>query len=747
MPKVSIIIPVYNVEKYLRECLDSALGQTLKDIEVICVNDCSTDGSLEILREYASKDDRLKIIDFSENQGPSITRNTALDVAKGDYIMFLDSDDWLELSACEEAYNQIHKNGNDFVFFDCREYLQKAKKFIAGDKLDVLRRYAHDPNLRLQDIKTPFISGCQIWFKIYRKSFLNENNIRFPSEHFGEDCVFFIKTLACCKSMSVLDKQLYNYRVFDKSLTTVSAVKYLDDLFTTKEKALDIVLKFKHKEALLKIFIPYCVNSTLYWYKCWSKQNFRVRKTIYNKTRVLFKSLDEVYGLENYKDFINYKVASSFLKYSWERRLIRESFKSIVSYSDDGRNHKVLTVLGAKLKLRIKSFDVEYQSCSKKYAKHIKRIKQVAKTRKIRVGFYVNDVRWKCQNLYDWMEKSEHFEPFMIVSRTIKALKYESQNEQELNELYSFFVDKGMKTYLAYDFSTETAIPLDTFEPDIIFYSRQWGVDNNHAIHITSEHSLTCYVPYFISNSPADFESESRFYNTLWRYYVINEDLKDEYSKTMSNKGKNLKVVGHPCIDGYLKEETLEKKYTIYAPHWSLHSKNLNYATFEWNGKYILEYAKQHPEMNWVFKPHPVLKIRLLECGIMSEQEIEDYYNEWAKIGIKYEGPEYLQLFKESKVLITDCGSFLAEYMPTKNPVILLRSANATPYNFLAQKVTKYYYHAHNLDDVKVLFEEVLVKGLDKNREKRLEMLDNLKLVTDATQNIIADFNKEFDLV
>ena len=115
MPKVSVIIPVYNVEKYLHQCLDSVANQTLKDIEIICVNDCSKDNSLDILNEYAKKDSRIKIINFEENKGPGVARNAALDIAQGEYIMFLDPDDWYELNACETAYNQIVENNNDIV--------------------------------------------------------------------------------------------------------------------------------------------------------------------------------------------------------------------------------------------------------------------------------------------------------------------------------------------------------------------------------------------------------------------------------------------------------------------------------------------------------------------------------------------------------------------------------------------------------------------------------------------------------
>ena len=102
---ISIVVPVYNVEKYLPKCLDSLIGQTYQDIEIICVNDGSTDGSLEILEQYATKDPRIIVIS-QENQGPSETRNKGVDIAKGEWMMFVDSDDWLELSCCEQIMSQ-----------------------------------------------------------------------------------------------------------------------------------------------------------------------------------------------------------------------------------------------------------------------------------------------------------------------------------------------------------------------------------------------------------------------------------------------------------------------------------------------------------------------------------------------------------------------------------------------------------------------------------------------------------------
>ena len=129
---ISVIIPVYNVEKYLSQCLDSVINQTYKNLEIICVDDSSTDNSLEILKEYAQKDTRIKIIKNEKNLGLGLTRNEGVKVAKGEYIHFLDSDDWMNLNAYEKLFDTVKKiNFPDvitFSYFSHNQITGKIKK-------------------------------------------------------------------------------------------------------------------------------------------------------------------------------------------------------------------------------------------------------------------------------------------------------------------------------------------------------------------------------------------------------------------------------------------------------------------------------------------------------------------------------------------------------------------------------------------------------------------------------------------
>lgn len=740
-PKVSVIVAVYNVENYLVQCLDSVVNQTLKDIEIICMDDCSTDSSLEILKEYRKKDSRIKLLEFGENVGQGKTRNVALDIAKGEYIMFLDGDDWLELTACEKAYEHIKANNNDFAYFNMFDYFEnKDVKHVNTRRLRHFTNFSSSQNIRLYEYDDWFITTGEPWYKIYKRDFLNNNNIRFSNLRICEDVPFYIKVIVCAETVSVLNLPLYNYRIRDNSCGTTCVYNW-KDLFSARKESYNYIIKSSHSEKFLKVFLPYCINTLLYWYDRFSRIDSSISKDFYIELRKYFMEFDNEYNIEEFRKKINYPKFKRILKYNWSTKCFMDFIHLIFSITNT-KKHKVITFFGIKLKIKRFSMNKQYKNLCKKYKKTIKRLQQESKNRKIRVAFYVNDTRWKCQNLYDLMSKDDHYEPFIIVGKhSTGPHKYEQQSESELKQIYEDYKSKGMNVELAYH-DENGDVPLSEFHPDVIFYSRPWGISAMHSISNSAEFALTCYVPYFISNSPASVEAGSLFQNILWRYYVINEDLKNEYKKVMKNKGKNLRAVGYPFLEDYKKQDDTEKKYVIYAPHWTVGKNFIKYATFEWNGEYILNFAKQHPELNWVFKPHPILKGTLVDTGIMTKEETDAYWAEWDKIGIKYEGADYLPLFKASKALITDCGSFLAEYMPTKNPVILLRSDIATPYNFLAQKVTKYYYKAHNLEELSDLFNEVLLKGNDINKKQRLQMLEDLHLVNSASENILRDLDK-----
>lgn len=196
--KVSVVIPVYNVEEYLRRCLDSVCGQTLKEIEIICINDCSPDRSIDILREYEAKDSRVKVIDFPKNQGVAEARNAGIDAATGEFIGFVDPDDAVDPAFFETLYNKAKETGADIA--------KGARKHVGFDGSEVLCRM----NERIRTNKGNF--SASFWSAIYRGSMIRKNYIRFPAGiPIGEDLVFQARCVLEAKKFVTSDFVFYHY--------------------------------------------------------------------------------------------------------------------------------------------------------------------------------------------------------------------------------------------------------------------------------------------------------------------------------------------------------------------------------------------------------------------------------------------------------------------------------------------------------------------------------------------------------
>lgn len=214
MPEISVIIPVYNVEKYLNECLDSVLAQTFKDFEVICVNDGSTDNSPEILRQYADKDQRVKIVTQS-NQGLSMARNNGLKEACGRYVYFVDSDDAIHPQCLELAHFLAETNNADLVCFSYAKIKEKMPKVIHFDTKELKSKTTSFP------LKSCFRKKHKIrfnvWTKFYRRKLLN--GLEFiPKIHF-EDYPHTFAVMARKPKTVIIDEPLYFYRINEASIS------------------------------------------------------------------------------------------------------------------------------------------------------------------------------------------------------------------------------------------------------------------------------------------------------------------------------------------------------------------------------------------------------------------------------------------------------------------------------------------------------------------------------------------------
>ncbi|MDR1418246.1 MAG: glycosyltransferase [Endomicrobium sp.] len=355
-PKVSIVVPVYNVEKYLRQCLDSIVGQTLKDIEIIIVNDGSTDSSLQIIKEYENKDIRIKIID-KKNEGYGKTVNKGLDIARGEYIGIIESDDWIEPNMFEKLYSTAKLHNVDIVRSSYYEYYSEASK----DKNKVaLWAIPHKDDLNKiilpLDRYDVFFRGQQVWSYVYKRVFLNENKIRFletPGASY-QDISFNFKTLSLAKSAYILKDTFVHYRLDNIN----SSINSKGKVFCVCEEFNEIS-KFLNNHPIIKSKIKMVANRSKFgsyrwnFYRLQGKERESFAKIVQSELKYDLKNGNfdkSLYTRSEYKDYkylTNY--GNKFYKaWYYFLRMLR-SFFSIFFHVSTNSNAKRVFVLGIRV--------------------------------------------------------------------------------------------------------------------------------------------------------------------------------------------------------------------------------------------------------------------------------------------------------------------------------------------------------------------------------------------------------------
>ena len=315
---ISIIVPIYNAEKYIEKCLNSLVNQTKKELEFILVNDGSTDNTESIIKKY--KDKRIKYFK-NKNQGIGKTRNFGIKKATGEYLMFIDSDDYLELNACEELYKKAKKENSDLVICDFYKIYENGK--LEEIKLPEFKSTTlkKNPTLLLDINLAP-------WNKLYKSTLIKENNISFIENLKYEDAPFVAEALDRAKKISKVNKCLNYYLIRGNSETTVRDERTFDilkivdlirDYFKDKDylqptikklivriltnyniqqrnqKDIKIGMSFINESFnYLKTYVPDYKNNSYY------PNRGLLRRTI-EKNKILSKTYCQIYHFKNYK--------------------------------------------------------------------------------------------------------------------------------------------------------------------------------------------------------------------------------------------------------------------------------------------------------------------------------------------------------------------------------------------------------------------------------------------------------------
>jgi CDP-glycerol glycerophosphotransferase (TagB/SpsB family) len=373
-----------------------------------------------------------------------------------------------------------------------------------------------------------------------------------------------------------------------------------------------------------------------------------------------------------------------------------------------------------------------------RYENKLKELVEKFGNEKIKVGFLVSEpAKWQYQSIYEALDKSDEFEPVVLVTalRIVHRGRRSSYYYKTIEECFDFFKAKGLNVRYAYNVGEKTYVHSKDLGVDILFYQQPWELDDSQHPLYCSRYALTCYVSYSIELLEAQIDYTQTFHHFLWRFYVDTEENLQRYESYRRGNAENCVVVGIPKLDEYVGNacgessrsywRSTEKFKIIYAPHHSFESDGLRLGTFQKNGRFILEYARRHPETTWLFKPHPRFKEALFQNRIMSEQEIDDYYEAWNEIGSIYTLGDYFDIFRTSDMMITDSCSFLAEYLPTLHPIVRLIDEHSVPLNNFGRKICAGYYEVSDNEELEKVCDSIQ-QHKDEKRALRSEISENL---------------------
>lgn len=378
--KLSIIVPVYNVEKYLKKCLDSLINQTLAEIEIICVNDGSTDNSLNILQEYSQKDKRVKIIN-KENSGLGFARNVGIEHAQGDYIGFVDSDDWVSPEMYEKMYENAKKNDSDMVI--CQAYLFDDETHEIKDNepifnLDCFNENFNNRVFNHEETKDFLFNICvTAWNKIYKAQFLSDNKIKFFKISF-EDNIFFTEAYLNAKRVSLVNEPLYYYRINRDGSIIKDGNKKFFDIIPMNELIESILIETNNYKTYENDFLIFKISSTISRFEqvddVYKEEFFNLVKNDFQQKNLKPQDINNIHP-SLLKKYDNIMSASYWQEYELLNEINR--LKELHETQIQGYQEELHKQLKLNIKNKNKECSKKIKAQKKEYEKKIKVLKLI----------------------------------------------------------------------------------------------------------------------------------------------------------------------------------------------------------------------------------------------------------------------------------------------------------------------------------------------------------------------------------
>lgn len=682
--KVSIIVPVYNVERYLKNCMNTLVHQTLDDIEIIAVNDGSPDNSLEILMQFqADYPHKVKVF-TTENKGVSHARNYGLDLAKGDYILFVDSDDYIAFNMCELLYKKAVQDKNDIVVCSRYNIYEEKKSSLISQKETELNLISQNFNVQDQSFEYAHISPFP-WDKIFKRDFIGDD--RFPENMRFEDLVFSYRLICRAKSIGVLKKPLYYYRRTTKTGFLNSFSEFSFDIIKAFQMLFDYLEENHYMEQLREEAIYICARHFLFRYPAFFKKVNRGKLSLkISLIEATQKFLDERAPDWRNNHYLHYTAAPEITKklalYTDKKKLIREvkkqEFIPVKLKKFQKKWRRLRKILRNKF--------IKFWKTKKKFRLLYKRLKRIKLFKLpmsyrytkqfLKLSVVENQIFLESKhgtdiggNIFSFLQELSKpaYQEFYV---TLAILEKNRVTYQTLLERYQIqnvnFVVLKTKAYLAALASAKYLITDTSFPPYFIKKHNQVYLNTWHGTPLKAMGKRVPKREYALGNVQRNFLiSDYLLYQNEFSRYIFLKDymLENIYS------GK-IMLSGYPRNTAFFRTE----RYLQIREECGIHELQVIAYMPTWRGLLHKKDSKKQLKLlqEYFFKIDSLLSdTQLFYVKLHPFVKDKINYNEFLHIKPFPEHYETYDFLSASDLLVTDYSSIMFDYAVSKKKIIL----------------------------------------------------------------------------
>ena len=672
-PKVPIIVPVYNVEKYLRQCLESVINQTLKEIEIICIDDGSPDNCGAIIDEYAQKDTRIVAI-HKENGGYGSALNYGFSIAKGEYIGIVESDDWIAPNMYELLYNKAIETNSDIVKGTFYSVLDSANDYKRiNPNLPKLSKYGCFTLTQHPEILNMHTS---LWSAIYKKELI-QNKIKVVEDIKPyEDLLFATEAYVLAKSICVVQEPLYYYRCDAQNSTNNTVKKTILNYVKQRSRVRDLLINSGcYHNDVIEYYWKTGYQGIKFFY---NKPNNKFKKEFYYLMQNLFKKAKQDECRFKYLNSVQIQDFNNILKFSFEEYQIYSFINNILPKIFTVKNtskHKILTIFGLNIKF------------SQKLPRYIITIGRVLdkilpKNNKKIIFCSYPDYSDNAKEFFEYLYTNHKDEYNMV---------WLCQNPKDVEipvKKYKIQSLRGLSELLTAKYTVNTFFDLEKF------------INSKKRINLQLWHGMPVKtIGYTEKNIPyRTLKAYKRNQNSF--FFVTSDIFKISMIASFLMHPNKVYITGQPKTDCIFKQQNLAKikdfihadkfsKIVIYAPTYkeALRNCDCREVQHEFNNIFYMDdysqeqFYKLLEDKNILFmvKPHPFeesIYKSFEQNNVFNHPNIKIIYNK----DLNTRGLYFYEFFKIADLMITDFSSIGIDYLITKKPIIFLNSL-AKEYN------------------------------------------------------------------